>query len=252
MCTKCSNCHRDIQRILWKISYNGDDFFFCSSECHDTWINDHTAQCFCCGRKLFLQNGIIRFNDGRISCSECFSTAVINDEQLLQCKRKVSCFFIEKYHYRPPCGVSQELCDDFVFQNKFSFISKDVLGVHGVVEKIKFSHCNIFILKGLTKQKTESTLAHELAHDMMYHTWKKRYSDDLRIVEGFARYIEYQYNIWANNQEVNNLLLMRPENYDKKTGDPYYDGLKLFLKIEKQGGYDGIKRYLEEKIIYRG
>ena len=87
---------------------------------------------------------------------------------------------------------------------------------------------------------------------MMYHTWKKRYSDDLRIVEGFARYIEYQYNIWANNQEVNNLLLMRPENYDKKTGDPYYDGLKLFLKIEKQGGYDGIKRYLEEKIIYRG
>ncbi len=240
----CSFCHKKAGKHPVRISAYGGQYIFCTSDCYKRWRQTRIHSCFSCGASIFGKNCCRQYGDGRYSCMTCSESAVLEKEQVADIRKKVLMWFYQNYLYHPPCGVNVDLCDRFVLRTEFEMLSDDIVGVYGVVSKKKTSHCRISILKGLRSDIFESVMAHEFAHDMMFHQWGN--IDDPVIAEGYACYIESKYNAGMGRSSRNQTLLTKPEDYDPDKGDPYYDGLKLMLSIEKKSGYDGIAACINE------
>ena len=242
----CCNCHQTL--TPWNttaVTFDGETYYFCSGKCQSLWLENQDRCCFACREQIFGGN-FIQYGDGRVSCRKCFESAVNTPDALQRSLRKVRAFFLRNYHFTPPCNVQPELYDSFVFKTDFELLSGDVHGVYGYQKYAAYTSCRIGVLKGLPVNIFEETLAHELAHDMMQHLWK--WSDNELLSEGFAEYIAFQYNLQAGEKERNDLMLDEPCDYNPSFPDPYYDGLLLFLKIAKKGGYAAVEKYVTKNI----
>lgn len=230
---QCSHCHQDIiKKYYTKLSSGSEEYFFCSLSCFQQW-REQQKFCFSCGGLLFASSDYYQYGDGRVSCKQCYKTSVRDEKTFLACRKKVLRFLLSRYGYLPPCDVVPQLHDRFVFQTCFEMVSDDIQGVYGLYHERHFTLCRIAILRGLPADICESVLAHEYAHDLMYHHWG--YIENKMLQEGFARYIEYQYNSVHNNTSRNETLLAKPKKYGSE-GDPYYDGLKIMLSAERTPG----------------
>ena len=113
------------------MTLDGEVYHFCSGKCHNVWLRKNQQFCFACGKTVFGSHNLIQYGDGRVSCQECFNTAVNSAENLQKRLRKARAFFIKNYHFTPPCGVQPELYDRFVFKTSFKLLSDDIRGVYG-------------------------------------------------------------------------------------------------------------------------
>lgn len=243
----CCICYKTLDPLMaTTMTLDGEVYHFCSGKCHNVWLRKNQQFCFACGKTVFGSHNLIQYGDGRVSCQECFNTAVNSAENLQKRLRKARAFFIKNYHFTPPCGVQPELYDRFVFKTNFKLLSDDIRGVYGWAKYENYLSCTIGVLRGLPANIFEQVLVHELAHDMMAHVWK--FSDNKMLSEGFAQYIAYQYNLEAGEKALNDILLSCPVNHNPENPDPYYDGLIRMLEVAEKGGYASVEQYIIKNI----
>lgn len=94
----------------------------------------------------------------------------------------------------------------------------------------------IWIVAGQTRNQTISDMTHELAH-----AWQSTECplQDRTIKEGFAVWCEYKILIMLGEKVLAKQLTLRE--------DPDYGGgLRLFLKVEKEGGIPAVLEYAKK------
>lgn len=236
---ECSWCHSMPQRFYSSLSLANDKYLFCTKECFEQWRERNSKKCFCCGQNIFDSAFMVQYGDGRVSCLNCYQHAITTSEQLEHCRRRILRYFFVNYRYVPICGVIPELCDKFVFKNNFKRMSDDTLGVYGWEQNHRTTQCKISILRGLPIDQFEEVMVHELAHDMMYHTWGP--TNNHVISEGFAEYMAYRYNEQNDRSMLNQRMLCASrKNPYGENGDPYRDGLLLLLSLDKKNHSYGV------------
>lgn len=242
----CSYCHKTCQWFYSSLTFSEQNFTFCSEECYRRWAKYHLNICFCCNQKIVDLTYRIQFGDGRICCMKCYQKAILNDEQKERSLKKVLLFFKKKYNYSPPCGVVPQLCDNFIMTKNFKSFSNDIWGIYGHEDNGNDLKCQIRILRGLRNDLFENVLAHEIAHDLMQHRWG--YTSKHIISEGFAEYMAYKYNMQNRRKKMcENMLHSHRKNPYGESGDPYSEGLHLYLEIEKKSGeYRAIEQFVTD------
>ncbi len=94
----------------------------------------------------------------------------------------------------------------------------------------------IWIVSGQSRNQTISDMSHELAH-----AWQSTECplQDRTIKEGFAVWCEYKVLFMLGEKELAKQLALRE--------DPDYGGgLRLFLKVEKEGGVAAVLEYAKK------
>lgn len=94
----------------------------------------------------------------------------------------------------------------------------------------------IWIVAGQSKNQTISDMTHELAH-----AWQSTECplQDRTIKEGFAVWCEYKILVMLGEKAMAHELTLR--------ADPDYGGgLRLFLKVEKEGGVPAVLEYAKK------
>lgn len=237
----CALCGKLLPESYWTVKRGEKKDCFCSERCADFVIENKYRFCFFCGQII---SGQPWFNpDGTLSCETCYRNGVKSQDELEENWDEVLDIFIDRFSYAPPCGVKPGfMYDDSEYEISVNYA--DCNGLHCFVKYDDRHSCfKVYIRRGLSSRQCQSTMAHEIAHDLMYHIWGD--PGDNVVSEGFAVYMQSLYNIASNHQELNKNLAL-PRNTQGNSPDPYSEGYKKISRIAECEGYKGVMRFMRE------
>ena len=206
----------------------------------------HNPICICC--RMPIQTGHKKISDGDVYCSECYSAMLADDPSRVSEAWDSVCNFLLRnfnYHTRSPLpklvtrtefrqltGIQNlNLEAGFYFYRDAAKSSSFSMGKR----QNKFMECQIYLLRGLSSEQAEETLAHEAGHDFLDSMLPMFYEGIYS--EGFAQYIASGYNTSRGRFSRNELIF--------SSSDPIYgNGARLVRDIVAQTGFDGLMNIL--------
>jgi|GEM_PF-808966 len=239
--------------------------------CSDTCLNSLRPRCMICNSLLngyhavFLPNGDLFFCDrcGELPrCSGCSRptkdyTTLPDGRKLCNDKRcRNSLVMDAKLAGSIFDSVRKRLVKQFGFKGDHPIpvylVDLDGLrqvepdmpeGVCGMIhntydENHNLVDSSIYIVMGYSRDDVADTCAHELAHDDMLRRFP--FIDDLKIIEGYAEYVAYNYN-----QHYRKFYLNRRKLYNM---DPIYgDGFREVQAFASRYGEKAMNKFFEKR-----
>jgi len=171
-----------------------------------------------------------KLDDGRILCRDCYREGYFDAQQVKAIKNKVLGFL--------KSGLNMTLNHKirYTLQGQ-DFIKKESEGISGDLNGLFYRHNNdfeIYVLYGLRQKDLFQVISHEIGH--AWASENCRADLTLEEAEGFAQWVAY-YTLRHFNYTALGQTLMDSDTV-------YGVGLKLMLKIEKEGGREAVFKHL--------
>jgi len=207
------------------------------------------------GRKSYL------YADGRVSCSECYSTAVKDLEIIIKLEKQARAFMLKRLGIKLPpesecpvylvsarelsreTGKTLDMSKEFNSRERglFQGQTSEVLKGKKVVKKTKRQ--TIFIEKGLPQIEAFGTIAHELTHLWQFYNFPNK-EVDKRWVEGVACWVQYHALKSLGEEKADRLAALLALNPDPVYGK----GLRMVLELEKKHGFKNTLKNVLRKV----
>ena len=213
---RCFACHRSTQH---GVIFPEDGVGFCYS-CFNT------TPCSCCSLPCGQEHR--RLSDGRVICTECYSTALMTPRQLAPMYDMALKFFRRQLKMKLKNTPRLKVVD-----SRFLTGLQCPPNTWGLYTDLDGDE-TIFILNGIAAEQSLIVLAHELTHYWQkFHGPKKQ---TMELFEGFAVWTAYKL---AEQKGLNRAMLTIRRN----GVEPYYTGLRKIWALERKKGVKATVRH---------
>lgn len=171
-----------------------------------------------------------KLSDGRILCQDCYRAGYFDAQHVKVIKDNILNYLESNLDLSIKHKITYTLQGEDFIKNKSEAISGDLNGLF-YRQNDEFE---IYVLYGLRQKDLYQVIAHEIAH--AWASENCRLNLTLEEAEGFAQWVAYYTLRHFNFTAFSQTLL---------EGDTDYSlGLKMMLRIEKEGGKDAVFKYL--------
>jgi len=198
------------------------------------------------------------YEDGRVSCADCHSTAVVAHKDITALEKKVRPIFSNRFSMklRPAhecpvhlvsagelsriIGKKNTVGRGFTQRERGLFHAEQTRTLRGTEVVRQTENLAIYVENGLPHLEAISVLAHELAHLWQYDNLPKR-DVDLRWKEGHSSWVQYHVLFSLADKRAVRLAA----RLTLVTDEIYGAGLQMMLNLERKHGFNStIKAFL--------
>lgn len=264
---KCSACGKKSPN-----GYTSDGRFYCSENC----LRTISAKCASCGKGVLkgveynglfvlcevcdafpkchvclmprVPKGVI-LKDSLSLCARCYANGIFDNIRAAEIFSEVRTFMRKRMNFASDHVLEFNLCDAEQLRGyNPAFANELELGLYrysgeydSATGKVLSARFEVFVLHGLTRERFEAVVAHELAHD-----WMRKYAPHIKtpdLAEGFAEYISWKYASLKGYKDVMTRI-------EKNSNSVYGGGFRRLKKplenLKKPSSYAAYFRSFSE------